>query len=658
MISFRPHRSPPWKLALRSGVVGGAALLVSACAAPRPAPVAAQEPRAIPVEAQPARRADLQQTLAASGELRAKAQVTVYPKASGQVDQLLVDVGSRVQAGDVLAVLEQERPALQVAQARAALATAQAQRARVNAGARAEDIGAASAALQAQQAGLQAAEARLELLQLGGRSEAVAEAQVAQAQATLDAARARLAQVRKGATSDQRQQAQSQLASAKAALAAAEAATQNVQTVQGAAIAQRDAARTALAQNFAPTAADILAAEAATQQARADLRAAEQCTTALGGALDSAVCDANKAAAQTALDLAEARLALLKKGGTAAQQAQVTAVLAQAEGSLKSVETQRASLEAQAVQARESVKAAQAVLDKLVAGAEPEEIQQAEATVRQAEQQLQLAITPAQAPTEQDVRAQEAQVAQLQRAVEQARFQLQKVRAPYTSEDRAQAQAAVDQAQAQLDLAELGVRDATITAPVEGVVAERLVSPGALVGPTTPLVTLVPPELELVVNVDEAQLGQLAEGQVATLQVAAFPDQSFSGVLKTIAPVVDPRSRTAAVRVEPRDGGGKLRAGMFARLSIVTAAQPNALVVPKAAVLGLAPGEPTTVFVVGEGNRVRKQQVRLGLVGDGLVEVVAGVDAGQLVVTSGLADLSDGDLVAPQGASGTALGGR
>src|SRR5581483_8515247 len=133
----------------------------------------------------------------------------------------------------------------------------------------------------------------------------------------------------------------------------------------------------------------------------------------------------------------------------------------------------------------------------------------------------------------------DADIQQQQQAVAAADAQLQKAQNPYTDQDMNAAKATVDQAKAQLDLAELGVRDTTITAPVDGVISERLVSAGALVSPQTPILTLVPPSLELVVNVDESQLGQVAEGQSVQLTVPAFPNQAFSGTVKSIAPTID-----------------------------------------------------------------------------------------------------------------------
>src|SRR5581483_5146463 len=149
----------------------------------------------------------------------------------------------------------------------------------------------------------------------------------------------------------------------------------------------------------------------------------------------------------------------------------------------------------------------------------------------------------------------DADIQQQQQAVAAADAQLQKAQNPYTDQDMNAAQATVDQAQAQLDLAQLGVQDTTITAPVDGVISERLVSPGALVSPQTPIVTLVPPSLELVVNIEESKLGQVAEGQSVQLQVPAFPDRKFAGTVKSISPTIDSKSRTAAVRIEPKDDG-------------------------------------------------------------------------------------------------------
>jgi Cu(I)/Ag(I) efflux system membrane fusion protein len=160
-------------------------------------------------------------------------------------------------------------------------------------------------------------------------------------------------------------------------------------------------------------------------------------------------------------------------------------------------------------------------------------------------------------------------------------------------------------------------------------------------------VTLVPPSLELVVNIEESQLGQVTEGQTVQLQVPAFPNVMFSGTVKSISPTLDSKSRTAAVRIVPQDGAGRLRSGMFARLSIVTAEKQNALLVPKVALLTASAGSQALVVAIDPSGRVHRQPVKVGLQNDQLAEIMSGIDDGQLVAISSLNDLADGDIVSP-----------
>src|SRR2546423_529099 len=92
------------------GVGLASMLLLAACgqrpaATPAAAAAAEQQAPAAPVGAVSAGRGDVQQSLAYSGDIRAREQVSVLPKTAGRIEQVLVDVGSRVKAGDTLAVL-------------------------------------------------------------------------------------------------------------------------------------------------------------------------------------------------------------------------------------------------------------------------------------------------------------------------------------------------------------------------------------------------------------------------------------------------------------------------------------------------------------------------------------------------------------------------
>src|SRR5919199_1194517 len=156
------------------GAIAGSALFVAGCgplAVPGASPSGSQV-QALAVPAAAAQTGEIRQTLSYSGDVRAKEQITVLPKASGRVQRVLVDVGSPVHAGDLLAELEQDSPEIQVLQARANLAAAQAKLATIQAGAKPDDVAAAEEALGQQQA-------RLEAMQAQARPEDVAAAHAA-----------------------------------------------------------------------------------------------------------------------------------------------------------------------------------------------------------------------------------------------------------------------------------------------------------------------------------------------------------------------------------------------------------------------------------------------------------------------------------------------
>ncbi len=228
--------------------------------------------------------------------------------------------------------------------------------------------------------------------------------------------------------------------------------------------------------------------------------------------------------------------------------------------------------------------------------------------------------------------------------------QLKLASAPASQEELDAAQAAVEQAFAQAELARAQVRNATITAPINGTVAAVSTSVGATAGPTASVVTLIPPDLQVVVNADEAQLGQLQVGQAANLSVESFPRDAFSGSVKAIAPVLDPRNRTAAVELDIPDPQGKLKPGMFAQIAIQLGQHQATVYVPKEAVIKLAAVDPSAppqnvVFTVTDG-RLHKQVVTLGISDAKNIEILQGIQEGADLVLDPHPDFLDGELIA------------
>jgi RND family efflux transporter MFP subunit len=132
------------------------------------------------------------------------------------------------------------------------------------------------------------------------------------------------------------------------------------------------------------------------------------------------------------------------------------------------------------------------------------------------------------------------------------------------------------------------------------------------------------------------------------LQVPAYPNDTFTGTVSAIAPAVDQKSRTASVLIDPKDDAGKLRPGMLAQVNIVTGAQPNALLVPREAVLGSATPNGQATVVTLDGGKAQRTTVHLGLIGDQFVEITSGLADGQVVAVGNANGLNSGDAVVPQ----------
>ncbi len=187
-----------------------------------------------------------------------------------------------------------------------------------------------------------------------------------------------------------------------------------------------------------------------------------------------------------------------------------------------------------------------------------------------------------------------------------------------------------------------------ITSPLDGVVSARRLDQGALVGPganTTPILTVDQIHImRLFVSVNENDVHRLKIGQPAHVDVDALPGHRYEGHVVRLAPSLDPATRTLDAEVQLPNGGGELRAGMYGRAAIVTGVHPGALTVPVGAVQ-ISNGR-SFVFVL-QGNKVQRREVTLGVDGEQWLEVVAGVQAQDEVVTAGLEGLADGTAVRP-----------
>lgn len=251
-----------------------------------------------------------------------------------------------------------------------------------------------------------------------------------------------------------------------------------------------------------------------------------------------------------------------------------------------------------------------------------------------------------------EVRAAEGSVARARADRENLARQVERNRAlldqgaisPQTFDDlRARAEvadAALQEAEARLELARRRLDDASVRAPFAGEVGQRFVDPGAYLEPGDPLFELVDDDpLEIDVQIPERHLGRLELGRRVELQVRSRPDEVFAGTVSFVSPVVDPVNRTVQVKARVANPGRELRAGQFADVRLALESRPDAIVVPEAAIV---PGrERDVVYRVREG-RAEQVTVTLGARAPGRVEIRSGIQAGDTVVVAGQQRLRDG----------------
>ncbi|GGW99753.1 efflux RND transporter periplasmic adaptor subunit [Undibacterium macrobrachii] len=199
-------------------------------------------------------------------------------------------------------------------------------------------------------------------------------------------------------------------------------------------------------------------------------------------------------------------------------------------------------------------------------------------------------------------------------------------------------------ARARIASAKAQLAKTIIRAEVAGIVLTRNAEPGDLAQPGRVLFEIARAgDTEVLMPLDEKNLGVLAIGQAATCIADAFPNRPFPAKVSFIAPGIDPQRGTVEVRLTVDPVPEFVRQGMTISVNVETGRRDRALVVPND-VLFATNDNNATVWVIEDGRAVRRQ-VQLGLRGLIQTEVTAGLRAGDWVLTAIPANLTDGDRV-------------
>lgn len=238
-----------------------------------------------------------------------------------------------------------------------------------------------------------------------------------------------------------------------------------------------------------------------------------------------------------------------------------------------------------------------------------------------------------------------ATLAQAQASIAFSRAELSRAEELYRqrtgpARNREQALAKLQSDEATVQLAKAQLEKLTLTAPFDGVLGLRKVSVGDVVAAGKDIVNLEAIEiLKLDFRVPELYLPTVRTGQTLKVAVDSFGGRTFDGTVYAIDPLVDVNGRAVVIRARIPNSDGALRPGLFARVALTLDQNPNAVLVPEQAVSAF--GNKQFVFKVVEGKAVQTT-VTLGERRNAEVEITAGLQPGDVVVTAGQLKIRDG----------------
>ncbi|MDJ0590223.1 MAG: efflux RND transporter periplasmic adaptor subunit [Pleurocapsa sp. MO_226.B13] len=309
-----------------------------------------------------------------------------------------------------------------------------------------------------------------------------------------------------------------------------------------------------------------------------------------------------------------------------------------------------ANLKAELAQAQAELAQAEAEYARVVNGNRSEAIARAKSQVRSAQAQADLAAKKLE---KNRFLARQGAIAQLtldeyiseeqtaRANLIEAREQLQELETGSRPEDIEQYQARVRAAQAKVALAQTRLDDTEIRAPFDGIVSQKYAVVGSIVTPdvsasatssaTSSSILSIASQLEVNVNVSEASIAQIELDRTVEIVADAYPNQTFKGRVKQIAPeaVVENNVTSFEVKVELISGQTELRSGMNVDALFIGKTIENALTIPTVAIT-TSQGE-IGVMVASETGEAEFQPVTVGLSQDGQTQIIQGLERGDLV---------------------------
>lgn len=181
-----------------------------------------------------------------------------------------------------------------------------------------------------------------------------------------------------------------------------------------------------------------------------------------------------------------------------------------------------------------------------------------------------------------------------------------------------------------------------VIAPASGTLASLSATEGGFVSANYPVAVISNAEqMKVTVYISEALVPKIVIGDAAHISIAAA-NAEFTGVIRSVEQTANAQTKLYAVVLSVPGDQTELISGMFADVTFYTATAAGAVAIPSEAILTLE--DKQYVFVV-ENSTAKRVEVKTGLIGDGVTEILSGLKSGETLVTVGQQYLSDGDVV-------------
>jgi membrane fusion protein (multidrug efflux system) len=207
------------------------------------------------------------------------------------------------------------------------------------------------------------------------------------------------------------------------------------------------------------------------------------------------------------------------------------------------------------------------------------------------------------------------------------------------------AAASLSLTKANLELAQINLRESMIVSPIDGIVTAKHIDEGNLIRSGDQIVTIADMRtVRVIVAAAEKYGAQITVGMPAKIKVDAFAGRTFDAGVHSIHPALDAQTHTIQVEIRLDNDELLLKPGMFARVTLITRRKDNVVVIPRDVVLGGKIDKHYVYVVEGAsaGKIARKHFVEIGIKQADRYEITKGLKAGETLVVNGMNYLADG----------------